>query len=476
MIFVFDLYQLKNISFIPGTSDVFNGVSTDSRTLKTGEIFVALRGELHDGHEHLAEVIKKGAEAVIVDEQGFKKYQKILKKVAIVVVKNTRLALGELAKIYRQKFQIPIVAIGGSNGKTTTKDLLAHLLSQKYQVLKTPLNHNNEIGVPQTLFQMDSSTQLVVLELGTNHFGELKNLVELAEPTHVLLTNIGREHLEFFKDLKGVAKAETEMFDWALRSKAKVFINEDDTFLKPWIKKFSKDKVVTFGLKAKAQATMTVTKFHENYQSEIKFKYQKNLFKATVPLFGQPGVQAALASLTVASHLGIESAKLSEALRSFKLESKGRVEILTSSWGTLINDTYNSNPESVLMSLQTLKEVKRKGKILLVLADMLELGKTAKLLHEEIGTKVKQLKYECLLTFGPLSGFTSKKAGALKINQHFTNKGKLSETLKSLIGPGDLVYIKGSRGMKMEEIVQDVLKLKLTQKLDKKNNSSKFKK
>jgi UDP-N-acetylmuramoyl-tripeptide--D-alanyl-D-alanine ligase len=297
-----------------------------------------------------------------------------------------------------------------------------------------------------------------VLELGTNHFGELAHLAQIAQPTHALITNIGREHLEFFKDLKGVAKAEGELFEYAQKNDIKVFINEDDVLLKPWIKKFSKDKTTTFSVQKKASVTGKIGKYNSQFQAEVKWQIPKNNFVSQVPLFGRSGAQAALAAVSVASALGLSTTEINKGFETFTLPSKGRMECLSKKWGTLINDTYNSNPESVFSALETLVQMKIKGKIILALGDMLELGKNAKALHEEIGGKIKKLKFNYLFCHGPLSLQTSKKAGALKLNRHFVQKKDLIKELTGCIEPGDVVYVKGSRGMMMEEVVQAISK------------------
>ncbi|HEY6170910.1 MAG TPA: Mur ligase family protein, partial [Candidatus Kapabacteria bacterium] len=206
-----DLLQVKHLSSELTSKIKFSNVSTDSRTVKKGDLFIALRGEKFDGHEFIAQVAKQGAKAAIVDAKWFRKTTK-RPKLNYLVVKDTTQAMGELARLYRLKFEIPILAIGGSNGKTTTKELVAHVLGTSFNVLKTEANFNNQVGVPQMLFRITSKHEIAVLEIGTNHPGEIAWLTNVIEPTHTLITNIGREHLEFFKNLDGVAKEETSAF------------------------------------------------------------------------------------------------------------------------------------------------------------------------------------------------------------------------------------------------------------------------
>ncbi len=191
-------------------------VSTDSRTLKRDDLFIALNGEHFDGHRYLADVAKEGAIAAIVSEAWYAKHKAQVHPLPMLAVANTLDAFGELAKIYRKKFNIPVLVIAGSNGKTTTKELIAHVLSGSFDVLKTEANFNNQIGVPHTLFQLREGHEAAVLEIGTNHPGEIAWLCDVVQPTHALITNIGREHLEFFKDVKGVAREEKVAFDYLL--------------------------------------------------------------------------------------------------------------------------------------------------------------------------------------------------------------------------------------------------------------------
>ncbi len=217
----------------------FEGVSIDSRTIKKNEIFFAIKGERTDGHKYLKDVFRKGVSTAVVNENWFKENRRKFSNKIILTVKDTTLALGSFAKMHRRKFDVPVLCIGGSNGKTTTKDLTAAVLSQKFNVLKSEGNFNNHIGLPLTLLLLNESHELCVLEVGCNHFGEIEYLCGIAEPDYGLITNIGKEHLEFFKDIKGVAKAEFELFDYFKKKKEGIcFINFDDIFIKNYSRRF----------------------------------------------------------------------------------------------------------------------------------------------------------------------------------------------------------------------------------------------
>lgn len=225
----------------------FNGVSIDSRSCKKKDLFFAIKGERFDGHNFLEGVYKRGVEAAVVSKKWFRKSRrdgnKITDKLAFILVDDTISSLGELAANYRDKFVIPVLAVGGSNGKTTNKDLIAHVLSKKYKVLKTEKNFNNNIGVPLTLFKLNKDYDFCVIETGTNHFGEVAELCSISNPQFGVITNIGREHLEFFKNLRGVVKAEFELVDYLKRNYGMFFWNKDDGILE---KSFRPEKIKWF--------------------------------------------------------------------------------------------------------------------------------------------------------------------------------------------------------------------------------------
>lgn len=429
------------------------GVSTDSRTIEPGNIFVALRGEKYDGHQFVDEVFRKGAAAVLVDENWRKANNPStqLPVNTLAIVPDTTNAFGELANMYRRKFSIPVLAVGGSNGKTTTKEMISAVLRTTYNVLSTEGNLNNHIGVPKMLFRLTARHDIAVLELGTNHFGELKYLCDIAEPTHALLTNVGREHLEYFGDEAGVAREETELFR-SLPPKGFAFVNADDAHL---LKAGAKiRRTAKYGLSRKAGVRALNVRLDERGCSafDLSVKGKKNSIHLSTP--GLHNVSNALAAATVGLTFKVPKKKVISALESFTGANK-RMEIIKRNSVTILNDTYNANPDSVLAALKTLKSMKIDGKKIVVLADMLELGARAEHEHAKLGLAVSDLEFEYLLTFGPLSRFTHE-ASKLAFAEYFDSKEALTASLKSLIAPGDAVLVKGSRGMKMEEVVEKI--------------------
>ncbi len=429
-----------------------SGVSTDSRAVKKNDLFFALKGEKFDAHDFIDSVLKSEAVAIVVHRKWALKNDKYFRTFPclFVIVDDTTVAFGELARIYRRKFDIPVIAIGGSNGKTTTKEMVNAVLRTKYEVLSTEGNLNNHIGVPQTLFHLTSKHDAAVVEIGTNHFGELKYLCEIAEPTHGLITNIGKEHLEFFGNEDGVAKEELELFNYLNSVKGMAFVNTDDRYLEAGSKNLKKR--IGYGLTSKADIKAKKIQTNELGQSAFDVAWQKKdvSFKVSLGVPGLHNVTNALAASTVGLKFRIKPKKIAKALKQCSSASK-RMEVLSNNGIIILNDTYNSNPDSVIAALKTLSTFSTNGKKIVVLGDMRELGESSKREHTNIGVIVAEMKFNYLFTVGPFSKYTSEAFGPAA--KHFESKEELSNELKKILKNGDVVLIKGSRGMKMEEVV-----------------------
>jgi UDP-N-acetylmuramoyl-tripeptide--D-alanyl-D-alanine ligase len=419
------------------------GISTDSRTTSRGDVFFALRGEKFDGHLFVSQAFERGAIAAVVDERA------LTSSNPMVIVPDTTKALGHLAHRHRKKFSIPFIAIAGSNGKTTTKDMIGDVLSTQFSVLKTEGNLNNHIGVPQTLFRLQKKHDVAVIEMGTNHPGEMSYLCGIVKPSHGLVTNIGHEHLEFFGDLHGVANEEGVLFD-ELRSRGTAFVNIDDPMIARKARKFPRK--VSYGLRK--QPVHVLGKFMGiDEKARCTFSVRVRGKKEFVIRLSVPGKHLgsnALAAVAVGSAFKVPLVRIQKSLERFTTSSK-RMEVFTVGGVTILNDTYNANPDSMIAALETLQAMRTDGKRIAVLADMLELGARAELEHRSVGS-VTNTCADCLVTYGPNARFMYE-ASRITLKFHYDQKNVLSEYVAELATPGDVILVKGSRGMRMEDVV-----------------------
>ncbi len=413
----------KEISMLNIAEVLKRGVSIDSRTIKRGQFFIAIRGKRFDGHDFIDTALKKGAFGVIGEEKG-----------AMIRVKDSLTALGNIAAYHRKRFNIPIVGITGSNGKTTTKDMIAHILSYKGTVLKNNGTENNLIGLPLTLLRLKSRHSFAVLEMGANSFGEIRRLSNILKPNIGLITNIGPSHLEYFKDIEGVLKAKSELLE-VLGIKETLFLNGDDamlTRLKP------RSIVKTFGKGRKNDIQPSHLK--------VKFLGEHNEFNA-------------LSAIGVCMHLGISMNIIQEALGSFKGSSM-RMEHKRIKGIDIINDAYNSNPLSLKCAIDAFSKFKAKGKRIVVSGDMLELGKKDRLFHGRAGRHIASSSIDKLVAVGSLSRYTLQAASRAGMDKDCLwsclDSREAAALLKKIIEPGDAVLIKGSRSMSMEKIIDEL--------------------
>ncbi len=443
--------QALGLEDLKGTP--ITGVSTDSRAVKRGELFIAIRGAQFDGHNFISRAVDAGAAAIIVDARWADANATMLVSLRVprLVVENTVHALGHLAHRVRRAHRIPVIAVGGSNGKTTTKDMIAAVLAMKFNVLKTDGNLNNHIGVPHMLFRLSDEHQIAVIEIGTNHPGEIAYLCDMLEPTHGIITNVGREHLEFFGSIEGVAASETELFTWLREQKGTAFVNADDPHLARLGTRVPKR--VTFGMTARTPGVKgTITGTDERGCARVRIRPKdRRAFDVALGVPGEHNARNALAAASVGLAFRIPAASIQRALEGFTASNK-RMQVLHIAGVTILNDTYNSNPDSALAALSTLRTMTSTGRKIVVLADMLELGPQAGELHREVGHAVGLSGADILLTYGPLSRMTHDAAVA-RMKSHYDQKNMLAEYLLETVSDGDVVLIKGSRGMKMEDVI-----------------------
>ena len=432
--------------------DVFKSVyhvSIDSRNIKKNSLFIAIKGERFDGHNFLDEVVKKGAAAVLVSEKNFKKIKDY--EIPVITVKDTTIALGEVAKLWRSKLKSKIIGITGSAGKTTTKEILAVLLSEKFRVNKTAANNNNHIGVPLTILSTNEKHNVLVAELGTNHFGEIPYTAPIASPDLALITNIGDSHLEYLKNRKGVFTEKSALLKETINRGGKVFINNDDKILKEFGKTL-KNKI-TFALNEKADYKASIKGYDKLARPQIEIKIRKNVFVSTLPISGEKNVLNFTAAFAIASELGLTTSQIQNAVKKIKSYNK-RLEIKNHKSFTLINDTYNANPDSMKSSLEILNRIESRKRKIAVLGDMFELGNESKSKHIDLARFISQTKVDEVYSIGKMMKLMNQKLnGKTKVHQHFNDRESLKKHLKKFDTKNSVVLVKGSRGMKMEEFV-----------------------
>lgn len=440
--------RFLNAGALSGRS--MRGVSTDSRTTATGDLFVALRGENFDGHAFLAAAFARGAVAAIVEEsyEGSKESPHPL-----MVVEDSTIALGALARVYRDRFPVPVLVVGGSNGKTTIKEMITQVLHEKYRVLSTEGNLNNHVGVPQTLFRLTARHEVAVIEIGTNHPGEIRHLCHVAGPTHGLLTNIGREHLEFFGTLEGVAQEEGELFA-ALRasSRGTGLVNADDARVRAAAAGLR--RAIGYGFRTRrveVRGRRLVIDAAGCARFEFRTPRMSRWLGVQLRLPGVHNAANALAAITAGHAFNVPPLRMQKALEGFRAPGR-RMETVTIGGVTVLNDTYNANPDSMSAALRTLAGVAGTGRKIAVLGDMRELGEHAEEAHAAIGREAAGLGLDFLLTYGTLARRIHDAAGITGAF-HYDQKNMLAEYLAELVSTGDTVLVKGSRGMKMEDIV-----------------------
>lgn len=448
--------KIENIFNIP-TAVIYNPdmfksvyhVSIDSRNIKKNTLFIAIKGERFDGHDFIDEVVKKGTAAVLISEKNFKKIKDF--NIPVITVKDTTIALGEVAKLWRSKLKAKIIGITGSAGKTTTKEILAALLSEKFKVNKTAANYNNHIGVPLTILSTNEKYNVLVAELGTNHFGEIKYTASVASPDLALITNIGDSHLEYLKNRKGVFAEKSALLKETINRGGKVFINNDDKILREFGKTL-KNKI-TFALNEKADYKASIKGYDKLARPQIEIKSKKNDFTSTLPISGEKNVLNFTAAFAIASELGLTTSQIQKAVKKIKSYNK-RLEIKNHKDFTLINDTYNANPDSMKSSLDILNRIESRKRKIAVLGDMFELGNESKSKHIDLASFINQTKVDEVYSIGKMMKLMNQKLnGKTKVHQHFNDRESLKKHLKRFDTKNSVVLVKGSRGMKMEEFV-----------------------
>lgn len=430
-----------------GTVEYVTGVSTDTRTIGAGNLFIALVGDRFNGHAFLSTACEKGATAVLISEEA--SAAEIAKDVSVVLVKDTKQGLEDLAHFYRMKFSIPVIAVTGSNGKTTTKDMIAALLSTKYRVCATEKNFNNEIGLSMTLLSMTAETEVCVVEMGMRGLGQIAELCRIASPTIGVITNVGTSHIGILGSKENIAKAKAELIE-ALPADGVAILNEDDPYVIAMGDKFD-GQIIGYGIQGKYVVSACGLQYESTSTKYICTCFDE-AFRVKLPVLGIHHVYDALAATAAARVIGVDVKKIEKALSEFVPESQ-RQTVTTWKGITIMDDSYNANPLSMEMAFRSLKQLDA-NRYFFVLGDMGELGKASELLHFETGKKAAEIGADGVITVGPLSRYLAQGAqeGGIKEVYKAESCEEAAKILCSLLKAGDALLLKGSHAMHMETI------------------------
>ncbi|PIV39006.1 MAG: UDP-N-acetylmuramoyl-tripeptide--D-alanyl-D-alanine ligase [Candidatus Omnitrophica bacterium CG02_land_8_20_14_3_00__42_8] len=431
--------------------EMLTGVSTDTRKIKSGELFVAIKGGNFDGHSFILDAVSKGAGGVLVQEGGITNANFKLPDVSFISVKDSIRALGDIGNFHRSRFNIPIIGITGSNGKTTTKEMIAAILSKKFNILKSFGTENNNIGVPLTLMRLNGGHKIAVLEMGANHLGEIRRLSEIARPTMAVITNIGPSHLEYLEAVDTVLKAKLEILEY-MDKDGKLILNADDDGLRT-VK--TTPMTVWFGFDKEADFYADKINLEPD---GINFRLNGK-WDISLGVLGRHNVRNALAAIACVWDFGVSIDGIRDALKEFKVPNM-RMEVKRFGDIKIINDTYNANPQSMKQAIEALRDMATEGRKVLFAGDMLELGTFSGRFHHLVGKQAAESGIDLIVAVGKLAEHIAKGAQEAGMSQRKIKLCAVTkeacEKIAGLIKKGDTILVKGSRAMKMEVIVNEL--------------------
>ncbi len=455
-----NILDVTNGELVVGNEDyIVKSYSKDTRTIKNGDCYIGIKGETFDGSKFWEQALENGASTVIVQNVDIDsgKIEKWADK-NIIKVQDTLEALYGLARYKRSLYDIPVIAITGSVGKTSTKDIVASVVAKKYKTLKTEGNNNNNIGLPFTILRMQDE-EAAVLEMGMNHFGEISLLASIAKPNICIITNIGTSHIGNLGSRENILKAKLEILEGS--KKDAVIINNDNDLLHKWYEKNKENyNIKTYAINEKSDVMAKDINLKEN-ASDFTCKIGDEEERITVPVGGEHFVLNSLCAITVGEVLGIEPEKIKSGIENFELTKK-RMDIIELKNGVkIINDAYNASLESMKASLKVLSEFKENRKIV-VLGDMFELGDFAKELHEKVGEEVVKNKIDILIASGENAKYITEvaKKGMQEENVYYLeNKEDIESLLQKIVKSGDVILFKASNGMQFYKIAERMVEL-----------------
>jgi len=444
----------------PSAKRRIRNIGTDSRSIRRGDLFVALQGERFDGHEFVAAAFAQGAIGAIVHDQYRPPVSKGRERRPVpflLGVRDPLFAYQQLAMHHRSRFEIPVVAVTGSNGKTTTKEMTAAVLGRRWRTLKTEGNYNNRIGVPHTLFRLTKRQQAAVIEMGVDARGQTTRLCEIVRPTIGIITNIGPDHLEFFGSMEGSAQAKAELLD-LLPPDGTAVLNADDPYF-DYLASRARSRVVSFGLSEKAdvRAARVTSDAKRGTAFDLLLPGRSRPIGVTMKVHGTHNVLNALSAAATGFALNLSGTTISEGLATFRPAAM-RSQIVVHHGVQIINDCYNANPASMKAAIELLAKWTPARARVAVLGDMLELGAQTKPLHREVGAYLASQDVSRLITCGSLGREIAEgarqggMAGAAVTE--VADAAAAADLLRAEVRQGDVVLVKASRGMKMEQVVQ----------------------
>lgn len=445
-----EILQATKGTLLCGNRDtVFSKVNTDSRKAVSGDLFIPIVGERFDGHAFIMQAMQAGISGTLtmkpIEGMGDK---------PVILVEDTLKALGEIAKYYRSKFDIPFIGITGSVGKTSTKDMVSVVLARKYRVLKTEGNFNNEIGLPLTVFNLDDQHEVGVVEMGMSGFGEIRRLTSIARPKLAVITNIGMSHIEKLGSRQNILKAKMEILE-GLHPDGLVVLNGDDNLLSG-LKGLLKFRTVLYGMEEGMDyQAYNITTAGEGGTSFFIMVNNKE-YKVHVPAPGVHHVHNALVAIAVGIELGVPMEEIVQGISQFNT-GKMRLNIISQNGIKVINDVYNASPQSMEAAINVLTDIDVRGRRIAVLGDMLEMGEWAPGAHLEVGKYAASKAVDYIVAVGENARFIAEGAAAEGMQpsciRHFSSNPEAGAFLEAMVAEGDVVLVKGSRGMRMEELV-----------------------
>jgi UDP-N-acetylmuramoyl-tripeptide--D-alanyl-D-alanine ligase len=417
-----------------------NGMTIDSRKVEQGDMYFALRGSRVDGHNYIQQAIKSGASAIVTENQL------VDVPVPQIIVESSHKYLLELANAWWSSFSFPVIAITGSNGKTTTKELLSHIASNYLKIASINGNYNSTIGLPLSLFSLTEDNDFAILEIGSNSPGEISTLTELIKPMFGLITNIYAAHIGNFDNIENIAIEKSQLFN-GLIGDGVAFVNIDDPFI------YHMDfpsKIISYGFTSKCDFRGKISELNGE-----KFLYiNEQIIDASIE--SKAMAHNTLAAYSIAATIGLSHNKISDSIQSFILPD-GRGNIVHRKDYTIIDDTYNANLQSAITGINDAMDISPNNRIILIIGDMFELGKHTDAHHRVLGEYISEKKPNLVLTLGNYTHITSDicKSNGIE-TYHFDTHDKIINSLNKYLTPGDVIYIKGSRGMKMDKILRGI--------------------